>query len=294
MNRAAPDDTDRPDQYRRILQVNHGGIEMKLHDVAIKALVVVGASVAGCGGSDELAGSGALPDESVVSHSTTTSSPTTSTSPGTTAAGPAVIAPLFTDDFIDDANAWGVVDDPQFGSASYDSGDYVWDFRGSVAHWLPGVLGEQYDRGELNMLDVVVRAELTIVDGTGVVGVFCRENPDVDAEWQWYEFVVRDGYAAIRLSDLEGNITALAESDAADVPTGSPFVIEATCRDDDAGDAQLSLSVDGAPLLEATVSEAPLGNGVVGLQAWTFPVHEPIEMRWHSFSVSEAGRGDAP
>ena len=33
---------------------------------------------------------------------------------------------LLTDDFVDDANRWGVVDDPEFGSARFVGGDYVW------------------------------------------------------------------------------------------------------------------------------------------------------------------------
>jgi len=43
----------------------------------------------------------------------------------------------------------------------------------------------------------------------------------------------------------------------------------------DTGDdtAQLSLSLNGAPSLQTEV-ESPLGNGVVSLQAWTFPIHE--------------------
>ena len=45
------------------------------------------------------------------------------------------------------------------------------------------------------------------------MGVFCREVPDTDADFQWYEFVVRDGYAAIRLADLAGNLDVLAETE---------------------------------------------------------------------------------
>jgi len=190
----------------------------------------------------------------------------------------------FEDSFEDDRNEWGVLDDPEFGSISYEGGDYVWDFRGSVAHWLPDVLGQQYDRGELEMLDVVVRAEATVEEGGGVVGVFCRETPDDDAEWQWYEFVARDGYAAIRHADLEGNLEVLAETEDVDAPVGRPIAIEAGCVDDATGVAQLSLSIDGTPLLQAN-DEDPLGNGVAGLQAWTFPLHEPMDVRWHEFSI---------
>jgi len=194
---------------------------------------------------------------------------------------------LFSDDLDDDSNKWGVVDDPEFGTAAFTGGDYVWNFRGSMAHWLPGVLIDKYDAGELEMRDVVVDAELTISSGGGVAGVFCRETPDTDAEWQWYDFVVRDGYAAIRLADSEGNITPLAEGREIALPLGTPISIEATCQDDGGGVAALSMAVNGAPVLE-TVVDSPLGNGAPGMSAWTFPMHEPMDIVWHSFSVRSA------
>ena len=192
---------------------------------------------------------------------------------------------LFEDSFDDDSNRWGVVNDPQFGTAAFANGDYVWELRGSVAHWLPAVLGEQYDNDELDMLDVVVRTEATIEAGDGVIGVFCRETPDTDADWQWYEFVVRDGYAAIRQADQEANLDILAETDDVSLPVGEPITIEATCVDDANGAAQLSLTLNGTAVLDAIDDDDPLGNGVAGLQAWTFPVHEQMDIRWHEFSV---------
>jgi len=193
---------------------------------------------------------------------------------------------LFTDSFDDDRNGWGAIDDPQYGSTAFADGDYVWEFTGSVAHQLPAVLGEQYDRGELVMRDVVVRAEATILAGDGVFGVFCRGTPDTDAEWQWYEFVARDGFAAIRHADVEGNLDVLAETDDVSLPAGEPLVIEAACVDDVNGEAQLSLTLNGTEVLQATDDE-PLGNGVSGLQAWTFPIHEQMDIRWHQFSVHQ-------
>jgi hypothetical protein len=191
---------------------------------------------------------------------------------------------LFDESFDDDHNGWGIIDHPDYGGTSYDNGDYVWDLTGSYGHLIAEVLGVQYDNDELDMLDVTVRAELTIDSGNGVAGVFCREVPDTDADWQWYEFVVRDGWAAVRLADLEGNIDVIAESDDVEVAKGVPFAIEATCAD---GVAHLSLSIDGEPVL-AGEDDDPLGNGVPGLQAWTYPVHELIEIRWHHFSILPA------
>ena len=193
---------------------------------------------------------------------------------------------LFTDSFDDDRNGWGVIGDPQYGSTAFADGDHVWKFKGSVAHQLPAVLGEQYDRSELDMRDVAVRAEVTILAGGGVIGVFCRETPDSDAEWQWYEFVARDGFAAIRHADSEGNLDVLAETGDVNLPAGEPIAIEGACVDDANGDAQLSMTLNGVEVLQATDND-PLGNGVPGLQAWTFPVHEQMDIRWHQFTLHQ-------
>lgn len=209
------------------------------------------------------------------------------TAPPVSAKPVAAGATLFEDSFVDDRNGWGVVDDEDYGTIAFADGDYVWAARGRLVHWLPGVIGEQYDRGELDMLDVVVQAEVTVVAGGGVVGVFCREVPDTDAEWQWYEFVVRDGYAAIRKADLEGNLESLAETTSAGAPLGQPVEIEAACTDRPDGTAALSLAVDGTTVLSVE-DDDPLGNGAAGLQLWTFPAHEQMDVRWHTFQVSAA------
>jgi hypothetical protein len=244
----------------------------------IGLLLVSALGAAGCGGDDE---------SSDATTAATTSSTAASATASTTVVRSATDSALFEDPFDDDRNGWGVVDDPHYGTAVFTDGDYVWQFRGSVAHWLPAALGEQYDRGELDMLDVVVRADATIVAGGGVVGVFCRETPDTDAEWQWYEFVARDGFAAIRRADSEGNLDVLAETNDVSLPTGDPFALEATCVDDVNGDAQLSMALQGTTVLDASDDDA-LGNGVAGLQAWTFPLHEQMDIRWHQFSVHAA------
>jgi hypothetical protein len=214
--------------------------------------------------------------------------PRTSTDPvaSTTAptASPTDANLLFLDTFDDDRNRWGVLDDPVGGTTSFAGGDYVWKFKGSVAHWLPEVLGEQYDHGELKMRDVAVRADLTIGSGGGVAGVACRENRDTDADFQWYEFVARDGFAAIRQSDVEGNIVVLAKTDKVSLPMGKAFTVEGVCVNDGAGQAHLAMSLDGNQVLETTRSD-PLENGVPALQAWTSPRHSPMDIAWHEFSV---------
>ena len=262
-------------------------------------IAFAGAAAAGCGSEDDSTAASsrsaittvkatteATTTEATTSEATTTEATTAEATTGSSsAAGPIT---LFSDDFVDDRNRWGIHDDPEFGSSSFEAGDYVWNFRGSAAHWLPDVLGERFDTGDLLMTDVVVRAELTISAGGGVAGVFCRENVDTDADWQWYEFVVRDRYAAIRRTDSEGNIESLADTKSLDLPLGEPITLEARCQDTAAGTADLSLAVNESPLLDTTVTDAVLGNGLAGLQAWTFPRHEQIDIAWHSFSIAPA------
>jgi hypothetical protein len=194
---------------------------------------------------------------------------------------------LFHDDFADDRNGWGIVDDPVGGKTSYAGGDYVWNFTGSMAHVNPAKLGDQYDRGELKMRDVAVTADLTIVSGGGVAGVGCRETRDTDADYQWYEFVARDGYAAIRQSDSKGNIEVLAKTDKVRVPPGKQFTVEGVCVDDAAKTTHLTMRLGGADVLDVQRS-SQLGNGVPSLQAWTHPNHAPMEIRWHDFTISAA------
>jgi hypothetical protein len=196
-------------------------------------------------------------------------------------------AVLFHDDFADDRNGWGLVNDPVAGTASYADGDYVWKFTGSMSHWIPAKLGDQYDRGELTMRDVAVKADLTIVSGGGVAGVSCRETKDTDAEYQWYEFVARDGYAAIRQSDEKGNIEVLAKTDKVHLPRDKSFTVEGLCVDDSSKMTHLTMRLGGAAVLDVE-HPSELGNGVPSLQAWTHPVHAPMEIHWHDFTISAA------
>ncbi len=253
--------------------------------ILIPAALVTALVVTGCG-----------------SRPSPATNPTTAPPAATTkvAAGPATtVAPvttvvptaqpgdvLFEDAFEDDRNGWGIVDHPQYGSTEYVDGDYLWAFRGRVAHWLPGVLGAKYDSGQLQMLDVVVEAQATVNAGGGVVGVFCRETPDTDADFQWYEFVVRDGFGAIRIADLEGNIEALTQTEDLSLPSGETFQIRASCVDT-AGGVDLRLALNGNEVLQ-TMHGEPLGNGVTGLQAYTFPEGEQMDIIWHDFSVKQA------
>jgi hypothetical protein len=202
---------------------------------------------------------------------------------------PATGEELYRADFADGSADWDVIDHPS-GGTRFDGSDYVWEFEGEAdvhPHLLATSLGEQFERGELDMLDVTVHAEATLDGANAAVGVFCRESPDRDADFQWYEFLVRDGFAAIRLADTEGNLEVLSETDDIAVGDGARFTIDAGCVDDEDG-AHLTLVVDGRSLLEARLDDA-LGNGVPGLQAYYVAgegTETTTELRWHELIIA--------
>jgi len=190
-------------------------------------------------------------------------------------------APYFSESFDDDSNGWGIVDNPDYGTTAYENGDYVWKLTGRIGHLAPAALGEPIDAGELTLADVVVHATATIESGDGVAGVFCRETPDTDADYQWYEFVVRDGYAAIRLTDSESNIVVLVEDKELALPADEEFQLTGACIGD-----TLSMALNGKPVLQAR--DDTLTDGLPGVEAFTYPVHSAMDLRWHDFSVSKA------
>ena len=205
---------------------------------------------------------------------------------------PVAGAELYADDFETDTGDWDAVEGED-GTAQLEDGDYVWRFvSGSEPrpHLLPTSVGEQFDAGELDMVDVVVRAEVTQEQGGAAFGLFCRDSRDTDADFQWYEFVVRDGFGAIRLSDTEGNIEVLASTDELSVPQGELIELEAGCVDAD-GIAHLTLAVDGEPILAAE-HDAPLGSGAPGLQGYEAEnSDDPTLIRWHGFTVAAGTPG---
>ena len=209
----------------------------------------------------------------------------------TAASDPAVPLTAFEDSFDDDRHGWALPPAPS-GTTTVEGGDFVWESKlpGLRPHAIATTLGEAFDQGRLDMTDVVVTASVTPERGAAAVGVFCREVPDTDADFQWYEFVVRDGYAAIRHADSAGNLDVLAETRSPRLPLGSTASIAATCVDTAGESATLSLSLDGTAVLDAQVQD-PLGNGAAGLQAYDAAEDESAErflISWHDFSVEPA------
>jgi hypothetical protein len=186
--------------------------------------------------------------------------------------------------FEDDANGWALPPS-SVGTMEVTGGDFVWEVSqaGLRPHVIATTLGMAYDEGRLEMTDVRVTTTVTPQRGAAAFGLFCREVPDTDADFQWYEFVVRDGYSAIRLADTAGNLEPVAEGDAS-VPLGEEAALEIGCVGD-----RLSLSLNGEELLTATAPQA-LGNGVPGLQAYDSPEgsEERLVLAWHDFAIEPA------
>ena len=187
--------------------------------------------------------------------------------------------------FDDDANGWAMPPN-EAGTIEVSGGDFVWEINeaGLRPHLIATTVGMAYDAGRLDMSDVRVTATATPERGAGAFGLFCREVPDTDADFQWYEFLVRDGYSAIRLADSAGRLEVIEEGDA-QVNLGEVVELEARCVGD-----ELSLKLDGKILLTGTVSD-PLDNGAPGLQAYDATADESDErllLAWHDFVVEPA------
>jgi len=207
-----------------------------------------------------------------------------------TSAAPSAGHTLFTDPFDDDANGWALPENEN-SRMEFLGGDFVWEAKRAAdlrPHVLAATLGDAFDRGDgPQMRNVVVRASVTPVRGTGAMGVFCREVRDTDSDFQWYEFVARDGYAAIRRGDSAGHLDVLAATHDLDLPLGREAALEAACVDGADGRARLWLSVDGTAVLVANDSH-PLGNGAAGLQAYDSPDKASDArylIRWHDFTI---------
>ncbi|HZX53395.1 MAG TPA: hypothetical protein VFE86_01870 [Ilumatobacteraceae bacterium] len=46
------------------------------------------------------------------------------------------------------------------------------------------------------------------------------------------------------------------------------------------------MSVNDKQILETTVTDHPLKEGLAGLQAWTHPAHDEMDILWHNFTIS--------
>jgi hypothetical protein len=254
--------------------------------LAAGLFAVLGASACSADGS-QAPGAAAGVDDAPATN--TTGSPTSTPTETVSTIDEDTISSM-RDTFENDTNGWALPPGP-LGSLTITGGDFVWESSEPMLrpHISAATLVEAYDAGRLDMTDVRVTASVTPARGAAAFGVTCREVPDSDSDFQWYEFVVRDGYAAIRLADSAGHLETLEEGEAG-VSSGEKVTIQATCVDTTAGTAELTLSVDGEQLLQANVPE-PLGNGVPGLQAYDASEEESSDrmlLAWHDFAVEPA------
>jgi hypothetical protein len=268
------------------MRINTDRVRPGAAKVAVAGLALALGGLAGC--SDDATDTDKSADDAA-GVDTVPSSAAPSSPSASTAAAEALTS--FSDSFDDDANGWALPPS-DLGTMTIAGGDFVWDDRefGLRPHVLAATVGDAFDAGRLEMTDVRVTASVTPERGAAAVGVFCREVPDTDADFQWYEFVVRDGYAAIRVGDSNGNLEPLAETEDATIALGTAATIEATCVDGPDGSAELALSLDGIEVLTADASD-PLGNGGAGLQAYGASedeADEPSLVAWHDFAVQPA------
>ena len=196
----------------------------------------------------------------------------------------------FTDSFDDDRNGWALPPSDQ-GRSDVTGGDFVWESRipGLKPHLLASTLADAYDQGRLEMTNVTVTASVTPQRGAAAMGVFCREVPDTDADFQWYEFVVRDGYAAIRQADMAGHLDVLAEGKAA-----CQWVSPRRSRPRASTAPTAPHGCSGAQrrrLLDPHIH--PFGNGASGLQAYDGNADQPVEPVPHRLArlLDRAGDG---
>jgi hypothetical protein len=260
-----------------------GAARLAVSGVAIAGLALALGGLAGC--SED-----STDEPSADTAGVDTMPSTAPSSPSESVTGDELLS-SFSDSFDDDHNGWALPPN-EAGTTTVEGGDFVWDSKKfeQRPHVLAATVGEAFDQGRLDMTDVRVTASVTPQRGGAAIGVFCRETPDTDSDFTWYEFVVRNGYAAIRQADSAGDLDPLAETKDAVLPIGTAATIEATCIDSADGTAALSMTLDGAELVHAKVSD-PLGNGAAGLQAYDAAEDQadnPMLIAWHDFAVEQA------
>ena len=184
-----------------------------------------GAALAGAGLLALISATGCAADQSAANDDPAgvDTAPAATTADATESASPSAepdLVTTFSDTFDDDANGGRCRLDRR-APPTVAGGDFVWESKQPVLrpHILAGdAWAMAFDAGRLEMTDVRVTATVTPKRGARRSALFCREVPDSDADFQWYEFVVRDGYSAIRLADVAGNLEPIEEGDAV-VPT---------------------------------------------------------------------------
>lgn len=254
--------------------------------LAVPATVAMAVSLlGGCGGGDSGGG-----DESAAEGAATT---TTTVSTGAAALDEAEV--LIADEMDDDANGWGEIDVPSFVSG-FDDGAYIIEPRVAAQPILvfPDALGA-------DVVDARVATTVT-TDVAGFVGVYCRAANA--APFEWYTLAVQPAtgdYSIDRwFNDSPENFeptTLIAGRDDALVAATSEIV--GTCQGEDGGPIDLTLSVGGEVVAEATDDDG-LGVGTAGVAAMavdengTFaPRFEDFEVRGTRAEAGGAGTGDS-
>ena len=141
-----------------------------------------------------------------------------------TSAAPSAGDTLFTDPFDDDANGWAL---PETENSRTEvlGGDFVWEAKRAAPdlrpHVLAAPLADAFDRGDgcrCATWSSGRRSPRSVAPA--LWGCSAGEVRDTDSDFQWYEFVARDGFAAIRRADCAGHLDVLAVTKDVDLPLG--------------------------------------------------------------------------
>ncbi|QAY69763.1 hypothetical protein [Xylanimonas protaetiae] len=175
------------------------------------------------------------------------------------------------------------------GRARFDRGAYVTEATGApLVGAFPDELVRSVESGEVDLTDVVIESTIVMEQRGEVAGVYCRQGTDTDSDFQHYEFMVRDGYATIRIADNNVQIDVLAETRRLSLPRGEEIAIQATCVGEETRGVDLSLTVDGVLVLQAS-TDVVLPGGIVGLLMYPRPgagEGNASSARFLDFSVS--------
>ena len=184
---------------------------------------------------------------------------------------------LLEDTFDDDSGNWRT--DPD---VSLEGGQQVWaiSVAGQLVHLRPLAAVDP-------IVDMEVTAEVASVDRASTIGVHCRKGPSNN---DYYHYLrVGPAGAVIGVLPAEGSTPAKVLATDPDVvrPSG-PFTLAARCIDV-GGVTQLTLLLDGDPVLEATY-DTPLPAGFGGLEVQAGPRGSaPSEVRWERFTFAAIG-----
>ena len=182
---------------------------------------------------------------------------------------------VFEDAFDDEAGRWQTEREIRI-----EDGDQVWELAAGQRLHLRPLANEE------RLLDMETTAEVAAVDTDSTVGVHCRKGAQNEDAYYFFRLAPTGASIGVLPLDQSAAGEVLATNDV--VRPTAPFTLTARCVDV-AGQARLSLLLDGDVVLEATHDE-PLGPGFGALEVQAGgPGSDPSQVRWEGFAVASLG-----